>query len=121
MGDLAAQEVLAMWSDNSQSAFSIYLTLTFAYLTAAYFVGAKLSTFQALAVSGLYSAGAAIALLSCINQLFFFSAIMQEYPDLAATSVASGEFWIYYIGPLLAVGIFVSLYFMWDIRHPKDD
>jgi hypothetical protein len=79
--NLAAQEVLAMWSDNTQSAFSIYLTLTFAYLTAAYFAGAKQSRFQAFAVSGLYGAAAGIALLSCINKLMYFSAILDEYPD----------------------------------------
>ena len=110
-----------MWSDNTQTAFSIYLTLTFAYLTAAYFAGAKLSRFQAFAISGLYSAGAAIALMSCVNQLMYFSAVLEEYPDIAARSAVSGDFWIYYIAPLLAVGIVVSLYFMWDIRHPKDD
>ena len=114
-----ANEVAAMWVDNAMTAFSIYLTLTFAYLTIAYFVGKDLSRFQAFCVSTLYAAGAFISLLSCINQLNFFNAVLQQSEALqSATPFATG-FWIYYIAPLFVTGIFVSLYFMWNIRHPR--
>ena len=114
-----ANEVAAMWVDNAMTAFSIYLTLTFAYLTIAYFVGKDLSRFQAFCVSTLYAAGAFISLLSCINQLNFFNAVLQESEALQSATPFAAGFWIYYIAPLFITGIFVSLYFMWNIRHPR--
>ena len=112
MTDLAVHEVLAMWSSNAQTAFSIYLTLTFAYLSAAYFVGSKLSAFQAFALSGLYFGGASSGLISCVNQMVLFSAVIAEHPEVEAMALVSGEFWVYGLAPLMSLGILVSLYFM---------
>jgi hypothetical protein len=116
-----ANEVGAMWIDNAFTAFSIYLTITFAYLTIAYLAGKDLSRFQVFSVSTLYIAGAFISLLSCIDNLNFLNAVLQQSEALQFATPLPTEFWIYYIAPLLIVGVFVSLYFMWDVRHPKTE
>ena len=116
-----AKEAAAMWSDKSMTAFSIYLTLTFAYLTIAYLTGKNLSRFQVICVSTLYSAGAVIALLACVNQLFYMDAVLQQSDALLSATPLNARFWIYYIVPLFVIGISVSLYFMWDVRHPKSE
>ena len=115
-----ANEVAAMWIANAMTAFSIYLTFTFAYLTIAYLAGKDLSRFQAFSLSTLYIAGALISLLSCIDNLNFLHAVLQQSEALQSAATLPTEFWIYYIAPLLITGVFVSLYFMWDVRHPRD-
>ena len=117
-----ASEAMAMWVANVIESFSVYLTVTFAYLTVAYLAGKKLSGFQVLVISVLYTSAAGISLLSCINQLFFYTAIANEIDSaIAAVPLTSGEFWIYAISPLLIVGVLVSLLFMWNVRHPKTE
>jgi hypothetical protein len=115
-----ASEAMAMWVANVIESFSVYLTVTFAYLTVAYLAGKKLSGFQVLVISVLYTSAAGISLLSCINQLIFYTAIANEIDSaIAAVPLISGETWIYAISPLLIVGVLVSLLFMWNVRHPK--
>jgi len=114
-----ANEVGAMWIANAFSAFSIYLTITFAYLTIAYLAGKGLSRFQVLSVSTLYVAGAFISLLSCVNQLKYFNAVLQQSEALQSATPITGDFWIYYAVPLFSFGILVCLYLMWDVRHAK--
>jgi hypothetical protein len=117
-----ASEAMAMWTANAIESFSVYLTVTFAYLTVAYLAGKKLSGFQVLVISVLYISGAGISLLSCINQLLFFTAIVNEIDSaIPATPLSSGKFWIYFISPPLIVGVLVSLLFMWNVRHPKTE
>ena len=117
-----ASEAMAMWTANAIESFSVYLTVTFAYLTVAYLAGKKLSGFQVLVVSVLYISAAGISLLSCINQLLFYTAIANEIDSAITTSpLSSGNFWIYFVSPPLIVGVLVSLLFMWNVRHPKTE
>ena len=120
--DLAsANEAAAMWSGNSMTAFSIYLTVTFAYLAVSYLTGKDLSRFQVVCISTLYVAGAVMSLASCITHLAHFGSVVRQYEELASVGPLQPEFWTYYVAPLLAIGIVVSLYFMWDVRRPKED
>ena len=119
MLDYGAQEAMAMWSSNAITAFSIYLTFTFAYLTAAYIVGANLSKYQVIVVSVLYTAGATISLLACINNLQFYTLLLNQSEELRSAITFSGDFWTYYIAPLFMIGMLVSLSFMWNVRHTK--
>ena len=117
-----ASEAMAMWIGNAIDSFSVYLTVTFAYLTVAYLAGKKLSGFQVLVISVLYTFAAGICLLSCISQLFFYTAVVNEIDSAkAASPLSSGEFWIYFVSPPLIVGVLVSLLFMWNVRHPKTE
>ncbi|QFU75921.1 hypothetical protein EY643_09745 [Halioglobus maricola] len=121
MIDASTHEAMAMWSANAITSFSIYLTFTFAYLTAAYLAGAKLTKYQVFVVSTLYSAGALISLFAVINNLELYTVLLNQDETLRSSITFSGEFWTYYITPLFMIGIAVSLSFMWYIRHPKTE
>ena len=117
--DASTHEAMAMWSANAITSFSIYLTITFAYLTAAYFAGAKLTKYQVFVISTLYGAGALISLFSVINNLALYTVLLNQDEGLKSSIPFSGEFWTYYTTPLFIVGIAVSLSFMWYVRHPN--
>ena len=67
MSEAETIEAVAIFGANSFSIFSVYLSITFAYLTVAYFVGAALNTFQVWVVSGLYVASAGVSTIACVG------------------------------------------------------
>ncbi len=119
--DATTHEAMAMWAQNAITSFSIYLTFTFAYLTAAYLAGTKLTVYQVFVISTLYTAGALISLASVISNLELYTVLLNQDEVLRSSITFSGEFWIYSITPLFLLGIGVSLSFMWYIRHPKTE
>lgn len=119
--DASTHEAMAMWAANAITSFSIYLTFTFAYLTAAYLAGSKLSAYQAFVISTLYFFGALISLASVISNLELYTVLLNQDEVLRSAITFGGEFYIYAITPLFMVGIGVSLSFMWYIRHPKTE
>ena len=54
MQELTPIEALTNIADVAATYGSLWISITFAYLTAAYFVGAKMTRFQCLTMSGLY-------------------------------------------------------------------
>ena len=52
-------------SDQAAGYLNVWISLTFGYLTVSYFVGAALSRFQCLSISGLYVVVAFLAASSC--------------------------------------------------------
>ena len=62
-------EIFFEASSVATSVFSVVLTVNFAYLATAYFVGTRLSTFQTLVVSFLYVFGAGILTMSFAGML----------------------------------------------------
>ena len=114
-------EAMAMWAANAITSFSIYLTFTFAYLTAAYLAGTKLTRYQVFVISVLYTVGALISLFSVISNLELYTVLLNQEEMLRSAITFSGEFYIYSITPLFMVGIGVSLCFMWYVRHPKPE
>lgn len=64
MTEAEAIELIAIFTTNVIASNTIYLSFTFAYLTAAYFVGASLSRFQAIFVSVLYALAANGAMMT---------------------------------------------------------
>jgi hypothetical protein len=102
----------------TSSVFSVQLTVNFAYLATAYFVGRRLSTFQALVVSFLYVFGAGILTLSffgVLNRGVEFAARLKEIDSdlfFIVTPLFATTF-----SALLALSIPVSLFFMYQIRR----
>ena len=66
-------EAAAAVTANSITMFTIFITFTFGFLASAYFVGGKLTRFQALAATGLYvvAAGFSAVILVGWMQAFF--------------------------------------------------
>ena len=116
--DASTHEAMAMWGANAITSFSIYLTFTFAYLTAAYLAGTKLTVYQFFVLSTLYTIGALISLASVISNLELYAVLFNQDDLLRSSITFTPEFWIYTITPLFMVGIGVSLSFMWYVRHP---
>lgn len=116
--DASTHEAMAMWGANAITSFSIYLTFTFAYLTAAYLAGTKLTVYQVFVLSTLYTIGALISLASVISNLELYAVLFNQDDLLRSSITFTPEFWIYTITPLFMVGIGVSLSFMWYVRHP---
>jgi hypothetical protein len=123
MSESELLELMATYSGNALTAFTIYISFTFAYLTVAFIVGRKLSRVQAIIVSVLYVFSAMSTVLANIGQI---SAMRATQPDLVESAVyqritlMDGDMWLIYMPILLVSGIFGSLYFMYDARK-KDN
>ena len=120
MTEAEAFEMALISAGNATNAFSQYVTFTFAYITAAYFVGNKLSRFQVLAASGLYLFAAVFAFGNAVTDLQWWTKAVEHTGELTPEGIASDTgFWITSSASLMMLGIIVSLYFMWNVRHPK--
>jgi len=109
--------VVNEYGGTAVSCFALYTSILFAYLTVAYFVGAKLSTFQSRAVSGLFIAAAGVAAIACVSAVHAWIAILGDRPTaLDQVPFFVYRIWHYYMGGMLVAGIIVSLYFMYDVR-----
>lgn len=106
-----------MASDNAVTSFSVYITVTFGYLAAAYVAGARLTTYQVLMVSCIYVISAVSALLNLLSDLQFYAAALRAAPTYAPQDgLSAPELWRTYMSILLSLGIVASLYFMHTIR-----
>ena len=113
-------ELNAIYIMSGINAAAMYLTITFAYIAAAYFVGAKLTRLQVGLISGLYVFAATSAMIGCV--LFLRRSVtFQEMLEPRAEAygrelITNLGYWSGYMGALLLLGIIVSLYFMYDVR-----
>ncbi|MFT4562629.1 MAG: hypothetical protein ACI9BW_002375 [Gammaproteobacteria bacterium] len=118
MTEAEALELIPIYVDVAVTSFSMYLTMTFGYFTVAYLVGAKLSRFQMLAISSLYLYGAGGSAVTAFIQIQAWAKIKEEYTTiLDEFAFWNAEFWLISIPGLTVAGIFLGLYFMWNIRE----
>ena len=82
---------------------TIYMTLLFAYLTVAYLVSAKLSKFQAISISVLYSLFALYMISSAFNALRWLSHIGNTVTGIDSSRDA------YVLGTILLVSWIFSI------------
>ena len=121
MTEVEAFEFTGIYIANAHTALTLYITFTFSYLVAAYFVGIKLSNFQVMVASFLYLFASASAVLSMLGNLQWMGIAIEHSGSLAPDGMIQSEgFWEIYLGALTSFGILISLYFMWNIRHPKE-
>ena len=113
-------ESLNLHAGNSIEGYALFISLTFAYLTVAYFAGDKLSIPQVLIVSVLYITSAVVFSLVSLVHIESFEALVAGYPDFI-----NSNWWFFpwsLVAPSLAIGgIIASAYFMWDVRHEKSE
>ena len=101
---------------------SMYFTAFTAFIIAAYLAGSRLTTNQAIFVSGglfmlsalsAYEAyGSGSLLVAFANEVELMNTKRQFIANQPTINVGVA---------LLAIGIFGSLKFMWDVRHPKTE
>ena len=123
MTEVEATSTLVSIADLLATYLGLWVTTTFAYLTAAYFLGEKLTRFQSIAISGLYltaSLSFALAALGHTEAFILLEAReLTVYRDIGTVKILP----LYYPGfaLLFGCGTFISLYFMWDLRRKADD
>ena len=96
------------------------LTIVFAYLATAYFVGKKLSRFQAVLVSFFFVFAAGItgfmAVVMWRRTTFFADQLVSRFD---AVMFAPNDFLIVLFGIVLALFIPACVYFMYQNRRPE--
>ena len=101
---------------------SLWLSVTFAYLTVAYFLGKALSRFQCLAASVLYGAtGIWFILCAWIYTTTAMLIVRREdsaFDQLPADLVNVA--WAESLAGLLLGGSLLSYYFMYNLRQSKN-
>lgn len=121
MTEAEIYELALLSFDSVGTQLGLVLTLTFAYLATAYFVGSKLTRFQAAVVSFLFVFGMSILTVGCFGTLQRAISMIDRlrvlHPD--ETFIMS-DAWAYSMTTLMALAIPVSLFFMYQIRrHPQ--
>ena len=106
----------------SATMLSLYLTATTGYLLVAFFVGIKLTRIQLVTISGLYLIFALISTYMAVG----YGIRGISYMELVAQLNTDTELYTTNALPIgmaicLLGGIFASLYFMWSVRHPKEE
>jgi hypothetical protein len=113
-------ELTAICASNVFTALTIYISSTFGFLVMSHLIGSKLTTFQAAMVSGLYviAAGAmSLAMNAWLQALF---TVLHSQPTVLDTiSLLVTDIWVPGMSIVFTLGIFLSLYFMWNVRHSK--
>ena len=118
MTEAEALEFVAIYTANAHTAFSLYISFTFAYLATAFFVGARLTGFQALAASGLYFISATVAILALIGNIQVWTEVAKSTATLLdRLPLMNGDLWIPLLSVTMGIGILAGLYFMWDVRY----
>ena len=109
-------EVVNLHATSAMNAFTIYLSLIFAFLTAIYLVGTKLSKIQVIMVSSLYLAWSSSFALVAIVHLIAFDSLFEEYTAFARTRLWYFP-WTEFTVALTLSGIAICSYFLFDIRR----
>jgi hypothetical protein len=113
-------EAIGIFISNAHASFTLYISFVFGFLMVAYLAGAKLSQLQAIIIAGAFTLAASASALSMTGNLKAFEILMQENVTvLDKVGIMDGGFWVILMSLVLWPGILVSLYFMWDVRHPK--
>ena len=114
MTEYEFMDLSAAFADTAISALMGYFTVLSAYFIVAYIVGPSLNRGQIIAVNGLFLVMAFFMTWgagSYFYQSYTYRVLAGAYtPPAAAYTVAI---------PLLIIGVFLGLKFMWDVRHPK--
>jgi hypothetical protein len=122
MTEAEALQAVASFGDNAVGTFSNYTSVVFAYLVVAYFVGNKLSRFQAIIISGLYIAASTILAISNFATVQAWTTVVATTPTVLNTLPVYTMKWVpTYMAVLLAIGIFAGLYFMYNVRKHENE
>jgi hypothetical protein len=121
MSEAELFEMFAIYTANAQAGFGLVLTIVFAYLASAYFVGQRLTTFQALVISGLFVVGVVLITSSIRDALSwgadFAAGLHVLHPERKFLLTPP---LVHAVSALCLSAIPISLFFMYQIRrHPK--
>jgi hypothetical protein len=105
---------------NATALIAVFLSLSFAYLAAAYFVGSKLSRSQVFVLNTLYVIFAGISAYSATAFSNGGVKLILQAGIANPDGFFTGQLWmVKFVGFSLVVSIVMCLKFMWDIRRAK--
>jgi hypothetical protein len=116
MTEYELMDLSTAYADTAISALMGYFTVLSAYFIVAYIVGSDLNRSQVIAVTGLFLVMAFFMVWG--TSAYFLQSY--EYRVLAGAFTAPVAAHTVAI-PLLIIGVFSGLKFMWDVRHPKTE
>ena len=127
MSEAELLELLEISTSNAFTGFTMYMTVMFAYVVTAYFVGAKLTTAQTVLSSGLFLFGAFASAGGTVISLARAAGYTLTAQSLPSSTYNvpfwwandASNFWVYFLSITCSVGVILGLYFMWSVRHPK--
>ena len=120
MTEAEALETIGIYTANAHTAFTLYLSITFAYFASAHFVGRDLTPYQVFAATGLYIVSAVSGLLGVVANVQVWGAIASETRTVMdGLPLFDSSLWVAFLSTTMTMGMFLSLYYMWDVRHPK--
>ena len=111
-------EALSEISINATTYVSIFISVTFAYLTVAYIVGKQLSRFQCNAVSVLYFLIAGMAGAASLGWTMAWQTFRErEASVFDELWIFNSVDWMLGMVPFIFFVMALSFYFMYDIRR----
>jgi hypothetical protein len=111
-------QLMMLTVSNSITAFGVLFTIISGYLVTAYFVGNRLSRYQAAVVSIVFVLGAvlgAVMVLAMTRRAYYF--VNQLQLQFGVRTFTPSTFVVYATGLLLVLLITASLFFMYQIRR----
>lgn len=125
MSEAELFELVFIAGTTAMTAFSFFITFTFAYLTVAYFIGPKLSTLEVAIVSGVYLIGAGQTFSVIMANVSAMDSFQQEL----SSSVVYDRIMFFMdatnyivLAPVLCFfAVLICFYFMWSVRHTKSE
>ena len=118
MTETDAIVALAELGSTGGTYIAMHYSFTFAYLTVAYLIGAKLSTFQCIAISGLYSVTAFFSGATGVGYAqAWLNLHNRESTILHTVWIFDNLLWTEGLVFVMAGGVILSLYFMYNVRH----
>ena len=118
MTEAEAIENALLAAANGITSFTVYISVTFGYLAAAYFVGRNLTRAQVAIFNSLFVFASFSCLLSLDANLVTQAVAISQAPELYPDRITNqAGFWRIYMDALLAAGILASLYFMFAARR----
>jgi hypothetical protein len=129
MTELQRGEIIRGWIELMQNQgvlvnadSTMMFTLLFGYLLVAYFVGKNLSRSQTLILTVLYIIAFVVTLGNIVGSAYatvtMKVALIQVCPECTVSPLISVEA-IFMVATVNAAMLGASLYFMWNVRHPK--
>jgi hypothetical protein len=116
-------ELVFIAGGTAMTAFTFVVTFTFAYLTVAYFLGARLSRWELSVVTAGYLLSSFMTFCVVMANVSAMRVFQQELADSAAYQRISVfmDARIYEAGmPVVyLVSVATCLFFMWNVRRPK--
>lgn len=122
MSEFELEDLVTSSSLAAVEVLTVYITITTAYLIAAYLAGRQLSPTQTLIVTVLYVGAATMMTWACFGYstraIGFVDQLEMLNPD---NRYGAQPFVRNTILVVQALGIVASLKFMWDVRHPRTE